>query len=210
MYFRFFVDEKLKVNDRKRYITSFIGKYGKLGAINKFNNAIGFKEVCFDPIKRTFPDDNMCPDGYQAPALFLFSNMHIEIDDYTVVEFSIPDTNMIHPNDKYTYNTFDIFLKFTKFVEKVYPGIRIQEIACINDSIPSRILNHFYLSLAESDCIDAEISCSRLINDEEKEYILNALQPITNRKIDIEQFYCKTCAMHDASHPYHIMIEFAA
>ena len=207
MFYRFAINKTISPMERKRYITSIIGEFEKLGTVHKFNNAIGFKPVSFDVVARTFPSDELCPEGYKSPSTAIFEALRVVLEDNTIVCFDVKDEEVIHPQKKYSYNTKDILFKFFNFAKKVYPEIVVEEINPIEESLVDKIFRHFYLCFAEGDFITTECSSHRLLNDDEKEYILNNMRQITDVKIDIAQYYCETCAGYHPDCPYHIEIE---
>ena len=208
MTYRLFVDKKLTPMERKRYITSLIGEYGKLGVINKFNNSIGFKAVSFDPVERTFPSNELYPDGYKSPSTAILEALRVVSDENTIVYIEFDGGYVSHPQKKYSYGVCDLFDKFFRFVKKVYPDVKIEKVGKQEKNLLSVVFNHFYLCMAEGDFITAEISSSRLLDEKELEYLKKNLRVITKEKIDINQFYCETCAKYDKTHPYHIEIEY--
>jgi len=210
MFYRFSLDHELSPMERKNYITSLIGEFGKRGIINKFNNSIGFKSVSFDPVERCFPGEVESPDDYKSPCAALFEALKVVPEGNIIAYIKVDDIDVLHPIAKYTYNQKIICEKFVKFVRKVYPDIIVDVVDEIDDSLENRILNYFYLCLAEGDHINAELSSNRLLEEKEKSYILEVLRSITECQIDINQFYCETCAGYHKDYPYHIEIEYVA
>jgi hypothetical protein len=192
--------------ERKGYISSFVGCFGKMGMVHKFNNAIGFKPVSFDVVTRSYPSNEPILEGYKTPSTAIFEAMKMVMDDRTVVCFDVEDEDVVHTNAKYSYNTKDILLKFFSFAKKVYPEIIVEEIASTEVSLVDDIFKHFYLCFAEGDFIAAEYSSPRLLDDNEKDYILSNLRQITNTEISLVQHYCETCAGYHPDCPYHIEI----
>ena len=207
MFYKFSINRIITPMERKKYITSLIGAWGQRGTIDKFNNAIGFKAVNFDVVEHTFPSDELYPEVYKSPSVAILEAMRVVLEDDIVVCFDVHDENIVHPQQKYSYNTREMFSRFVKFVNKVYPEIIVTEINPKKNELVDKIFRHFYICFAEGDNITTECSSHRLLDEEEKKYILDNLRQITSEKIEIHQFYCETCASYDENSPYHIEIE---
>lgn len=208
MFYQLYIKRDISKIERKNFIVSLIGPYAKLGTIDKFNNSIGFKKVHWDIVNRIFSTEIPCPENYCSPAQMLTKSIRVDMRPGAIATFEINNETINHFDKKYSYNTVDIFNKFSTFIKKVYPEIEIREVDSINDDFSDRVLNHLYLCVSEGENITAEISGNRLLTEDESNYISQELNSISDSSIKINQFFCKTCESYDKTHPYHIEVEW--
>ncbi len=180
---------------RKDYMTNILGVHGKVGAIKKFNNAVGFKPIVDD-----------WTDDYDCPYRFLLKAAHINLSPNGIIEFHVDIADMKHENPIYSYNTKEMMEKFVRFIHKVYPEIIcVQTCDKVEDTYANRVRD-FMCMCAYEDDVTIEISGERLLDENEIEYVLDGVKKVTDTPFKIEQFYCETCAGYHADHPIHISL----
>lgn len=206
---------------RKEYINKFYrncvtysdGKRN-IGILDKFNNAIGFKNVMDyvdnqSVIHRALVDS---PEDYKNPSDLLIWALSPCLIDNNIVSFTVKQEKIKHPNELYSYDTNVIMIKFKKFLEKIFPNTNLS-IEYLNElkdlSITDFVVNEFFLGLDYKEEYTVETSINRLLNDEEIDNVLKVLKTMTILNISINQSYCKTCSEYSNElSPYHIEIVY--
>ena len=194
--------ECCKYNDSKR----------NNGVINKFNNAIGFKDVVlnFDNFNASKPVKVESPDRYISPKEMLFEGLCPSFIENEIMYFLSEKKYINHPNSNFSYSTLDIYKKLQKFILKVFPVLDV-EILKLNEKpkIPLKtiVLNDFFIGISPKfDHYSVECSASRLLENKEISEILNVINSIRSNNVNINQAYCKTCSDYDNKNPYHVEI----
>lgn len=202
--------------ERKEYLTSLYGSLEKhkLGMIEKFNNAYGFKNV-EDDITTNYPVVNVAkiksPKDYKSPSALLYKGLKIDLDKKGVVKFIVPLGSEKHPIEKYAYSHKNMMIDFSRFLQKVYPDLNIEYSLLQNYSpiLKYRVLNIFYQNMSEVfNNYTVECSAARLLKNEELNYIEGKLREMVTYPFHIEQYFCETCQGYNPKQPYHIEIVY--
>lgn len=213
--------EEVNNADRKRYIDKLYpapATYNEdkrnLGFIQKFNNAIGFKNTTdnFDNYNCSTSKTVKNPPDFSTPNKLLFDSLNVSFLDGEICTFIVKDMKFKHTEQKYNYKTKDMIKKFAKFLEKVFP-----DVSCVIEyNVEKRkldtkqfVLQNFFISMSDSIYYTIEVSTSELLNDIDKNEIISVLREITPLDIAIEQFYCNTCVEYsNGKTPYHTEIVY--
>lgn len=218
MFFRINFSSKSKISheDRKKYISALYGSWsdGKNGFIDKFNNAIGFKDVSSDYASKypvVIPPKFSSPENYETPSELLCKHFpSISLNSNELFSLYVEDGFEYHPNSRFSYKHKDIAIKFCAFCQKVFPNLEIsfESVNKIPDKLAQRVLNYFYSCLDNDMKYTIECSSPRLLTDNELRKIKEVLNNLVDYKFDISQFFCDTCYNYNNHAPYHIQIDY--
>lgn len=196
----------------KMYTYPYAGIKGtKIGVFEKFASSIGYRAVDWHYVGEGLYEDEKVksPDNYVSPLRLLQHGVCFFNEKNELLSFLIEVKDIEHPKKEYSYNTFDIMVRFQEFLYKVY-GDYIKIKFKIEKSAKLRLkdwlLAHFYTLTAMGEVYETECSLERMLTKREKRYILDIISKYTSYKPDISQFYCETCAEYDKTRPYHTML----
>lgn len=186
--------------ERLEYLKeAYSGEYDsekRIHFLKKFNDAVGFKKA----------EEMENPDEYLTPYSLFLQNIYFLDQSNEIASFIIEDKYFEHPIKSYAYDSMDMLLKFQKFLYKIFPNdIRI-EIAVEAQEVPlkKRVLSYFLNCIAESECVDAELSIPRKLSEKEEKYILNIVNQCIGYTAKIRCGLCETCFEYHPDAPYHI------
>ena len=170
----------------------------KTSFIRKFNNACGYKCVL---------DDDFC--GYESPDEMLRCNSTFLDKKNELITFIVENKKVVNKNERYSYETLNILLKFQSFLYKVFSDIRIE--FKLKDefelSLKEFALGHFMTCLAYNEHVETEFSAKEQLKEKEIEYIEKILSETVSFVPKVTQFWCETCYEHDKTRPYHIQVD---
>lgn len=184
---KLYSENPIEIKERKEFLWSIFS------SINKFNDAIGYKEE----IKN-------CPNR------ILFDKMRTPYEGNVIAEFFIPiKKQRTFPNSKSVFGK-DIAEKWVKFLKKVYPMLNVSLEIGVYKKIPLvEFATQYFISAIERDTrCTIEFAASEYLTDKEKEYILSKIQPLSDFKLSIHQGYCETCEGYHPNSPIHTEIEY--
>lgn len=214
-------DDLMTLKERKKHIESMYGerrnytqKKINIGFIHKFNNSIGFKPVVGhdDNYGRYYRPEVESPEDYLSPKDILFKNMRTPLDSFELLVFYIPDKEITHTIEKFTYNGSDIACKWESFLKKVFPKLkvktnRIEEIP--KQSLRDFTLEYFFRNLNNTLNYTIEFSSDELLSNEDLDYIVPKIQQFSNDTITVAQFPCKACVANtNGEKNYHIEVVY--
>lgn len=209
-------NNKVSHIERKKYLKSFYGSVydKKKGSVTKFCTSIGFKPVMDDyhtdyPI--IHPAEIKSPDTYVSPEDMLYRHIWVDLSSNGVLKFVVPMGEQVHPNKKYSYSHKDICEQFVKFLNKVYPNLKVEMkiVDSFRYTVKTFVLNFIYQNLDfKDDCYTVECSSHRLLSEQEIQQIYKDMQGTTEYNWHIEQYYCETCKGYHPHAPYHIEVVY--
>lgn len=202
--------------DRKKYLNSLYGSLSgnKKGIIDKFNNAYGYKDVVDDIVSEyptIRPAKVKSPKGYKSPKEVFYKGIEVDLTKNGVLQIIVPIEKYEHPVEQYSYSTKYMAYHLVDFLKKVYPDLIIESYLIEKKYKKRRdfVLNYFYICLDPTyDNYTIECSISKLLNENEINYIEGILREVVPYPIHINQAYCETCYGYDKKSPYHVEIVY--
>lgn len=182
-----FAQNEVSTATKKNYIDKLWGvDYNspdkKLGFIEKFSNALGFKNV----------------DIEDSPAQLLFKGIYAIPKGQIVAEFFIPI--------KYA----ETGVKWESFLNKIFPDLKTKNQVVYGK--PNRItwLKSFVFSAMDNFPVTVECSLDKPLAEEEIAEILEIVEMLkvdTMYYLGL-MFKCKTCASYNPDTPWHFEIDY--
>lgn len=191
-----FTDNEKSYKEKLQFISKMYNeKY--LGIFMKFNNAYGFKSLINT-------DDNT--EEYKTPYDLLITSLNFLNQPKELMTIIVDDTEYVHPNKKYSYNTLDILLKFQNYLYYLFPKdikvkIEIKKEYVLN--VKQFALSYLFCCTAEGENVENEFSLPRYLKPKEKDYILNVMKQVISYEPIIYQYFCTTCYEYNKETPIH-------
>jgi len=182
-----YADNPINIDEKKKFLWSVFG------IINKFNNAIGYKN-----------EIENCPNR------ILFDKMRTPYEGNIIAEFYIPiKKQKTFPNNK-TVLGVKLAESWVNFLRKVYPTLKVSlDIGICNKISLVDFATQFFMSSVEREnrCT-IEFSADAYFTNEDKSLILSKIQKLSNYKLSIHQEYCETCEEYNPGNSIHTELEY--
>lgn len=210
--------------DKKAYIDKmYSNKYDcksesefKQGLPLKFNNAIGFKPIVdiidyYNNLTKAIVNSNK---DYISPEQLIYESMTTPYYGKDILIFYFQITTIKNAiDDKYTYKTRDIALKWGNFLKKFFSRDKYLNVGVeVIDEVPKQsikefALEYFFRNISRNINFTLEFSSEKLLTKEEGIDILDKLRELTDEDICIAQYKCDSCIYNtNNKRPYHIEI----
>lgn len=187
----------LDIHGKKAYINSLYEKRDfvvKPGFIDKFSKAIGF----------------ISGSDY-TPEDLLVENLDTYFEGETFMEFYIPKEGTIAQetsNGAISISHEDLAIKWTKFLMKIFPELRVNLIEKKKVSSREAFIASTVFKSIEEYPVTIDLSIESPLTNEEilvlRSLFLNLNYNLTYRVLEYE---CDVCSDRDSSNPIHIEIE---
>ena len=206
-----------RLNILKKFYPGLYAQKKTKGIILKFNNAIGFSKVVDQPCgdERNYwnilsPAGIKTDDSDESPYLLLMKNSFFFNKKNEVTTFVVENKHIYCEDERFSYNTMEIIMKFQKFLYKFF-GLQIQiEFSFENKfelSHRQNLLSYFITCFAESEDVNNEIAVEKQTKKKDIKYITNIFKNL-GYNVEFVQFFCETCASHHPDTPWHTLLEF--
>lgn len=168
------------------------------GFLNKFAKAIGFKSVMYqyNNVGMVFSPIVDSPEDYTPPHYYLWNNLINPIEGNEIAAFYFENEDVLHTEEKYSYNSLDLVKKAQKYFQKVFPDLVVELTEDQEKPVktfPEYFLESAYRNMYKSGHTFVEVSTNKLMTEEEIQYVLDTLKKLTDVPLTIEQYECETC-----------------
>lgn len=168
------------------------------GFLNKFAKAIGFKPVMYqyNNVGMVFTPTVDSPEDYTPPHYYLRNNLVNPIEGNEIASFYVENEDIVHTEEKYSYNSVDLLKKAQNYFQKVFPDLVVE--LTEGEEKPVKTFVEFfsecaYRNMNKRGYSFVEVSTNKLMTEEEIQHILDTMKQISNAPLTIEQYECETC-----------------
>lgn len=180
MYYVLKLKGNISLTDKKKYVHSLWGTREEMGIMEKFSKAVKFDNKSEDEVKSV-----------------LFDAIHAKPYGETLIKFY------------FKQDSIDIAKKFTKFLSKVYPQLKVETDGSFELPNPLEFIMSYIFSNLNDSPVNLECSIHTPLTPEELNQVKTLIEDI---KVDelyyiCRQFKCNTCEENNPETPIHFEID---
>lgn len=196
--------EEMNALEKRKYIDSLydkrneVGNGYKIGFINKFSNAMGYKYLTYEH------EDYDC-----NPYNVLFDKIYAYPFGNTIFDIYVENKDTISNQGKVLYNNKEMVIKLSRFLKKVFPNLDVSLFE--HDKLPGRKiwLESFSFISIENHRITIETSLSEELTVDEIHAVKKVVSLFKDYDLKFKGlcFRCESCIKNNPSKPFHFSIE---